>query len=70
MKLPVPVAIAFKVIDGALTVAMKVNAWLRDRKQRDPKGLRYQDVKRINDIAHAAGHERSRAPTVVLPKKE
>jgi hypothetical protein len=73
VKLPVPVALAFKVVDGALSIAIKVDAWLRERKQREPKGLRFRDVKRINEIAKAAGREqsaqRSRAPTVVLPKK-
>lgn len=70
MKLPLRLAglATLKTVDFLLDQAIKVDRWWRERKERDPKGLRFQDVKRINDAAHAAGHERSRAKTVVLPK--
>lgn len=70
MKVPLRVlgTVFLKGLDGALTLAIKVDRWWTERQQREPKGLTFKDVQRMNDAAHNAGHERQRAKTVIIPR--
>jgi hypothetical protein len=56
-----------KLLDGALTLGMKVDEWLRERKQREPKGMTFKDVQNIEKQIASATARRS-APTVIIPR--
>lgn len=69
MKLPVRLTwvIIEKAVDGAFALAMAIDRGIDNWKARKPKGLTYKDVQHQQDqIARAT---RSRAKTVVLPRK-
>jgi hypothetical protein len=69
VKLPLRVTAigVLKLIDLGLTVADKVSAWWTARQDGKSQPLSFKDVQNIEGQIEKA--TRSRAPTVVLPRR-